>query len=224
MEYYHLTESSSNAKTGPIAVSTSSSTTCSKQCPFNNGNGCYASYGNLRRHWDKVSKGERGGDWNHFLERLETLPRGVAFRHNQAGDLPGENEYIDGEKLDQLCGVIKKRQLKAFSYTHKPLNKENVKKIKKAIKNGFIVNVSTESYEDIDKARAMGLPVVTVIKEGSPEKQVTPAGNRIIACPAQTGRVRNCQQCMICSKDRSITIGFFAHGSKKKAIERDILS
>lgn len=222
MEYYHLTESSSNVKTGPIAVSTSSSTTCSKQCPFNNGNGCYASYGNLRRHWDKVSRGERGGDWNSFLEKLETLPRGAAFRHNQAGDLPGENEYIDGEKLDQLSEVVKRRQLKAWTYTHKNVSSgENLPKIRAAIEKGFVVNVSVESLEDADKMRKLGLPVVVVVPENSPEKQFTKDGNKVIICPAQSGKARNCVSCLLCFRgSRSIIVGFKPHGTLAKAVNK----
>lgn len=213
MDFYHLTTASSNVKTGPIAVSTSSSFTCPDSCPFSKGKGCYASYGNLARHWKKVSKGERGGDWGHFLKQVEDLPRGHAFRHNQAGDLPGENEEIDGEKLKSLCAVIKKRKLQAFSYTHKKITSENLKKIRAAIADGFIINVSTENFEQVDKMRKLGLPTVVVLPKGSPEKQVTSGGNRVILCPAQTGKVKNCQQCMICSKDRSITIGFLSHGT-----------
>jgi hypothetical protein len=55
----HLTLVSSNAKTGPIPVSTSSAVTCSDACPFKK-DGCYADSGPLALHWSKVTSGQRG--------------------------------------------------------------------------------------------------------------------------------------------------------------------
>ena len=217
MSNYHLTPNSANMKTGPIAVSVSGEETCPDSCPFYN-KGCYAKYGPLKLHWDKVSHQGRGGDWDFFLKAVGDLPRLHKFRHNQAGDLPGKNKEIDGEKLAQLSAVIQKRKLRAWTYTHKPVNKENLKKIRAAIKSGFIVNVSTENFEQVDKMRALGLPVVTVVSENSPEKQTTPGGNRVITCPSQTGKVKSCADCMLCQKERSITIAFRAHGTGKRLV------
>ena len=115
---YHLTPNSSNIKLGMgVAVSTSSKETCPDSCPLK-ANGCYANGGPLLRHWNAVSNGERGNDWNGFVSAVESLPIGWKFRHNQAGDLPGQNENIDSEKLSMLSDAVKKRKLVAWTYTH----------------------------------------------------------------------------------------------------------
>jgi hypothetical protein len=85
---FHLTRTSSNVKTGPIPVSTSSRATCPPTCPFLK-NGCYADAGFYTRlHWDAVTRGDRGVPFADFLDHIRNLPAGQLWRHNQAGDLP----------------------------------------------------------------------------------------------------------------------------------------
>ena len=69
---YHITLKSTNRKTGPIAVVTSSQDTCPDTCPFKGG-GCYADGGPLRLHWDKVSSGVRGITFKALLAKLREL-------------------------------------------------------------------------------------------------------------------------------------------------------
>ena len=77
MTYYHLTKKSTNRKTGPMPIVTSSQRTCPDNCPFkrtNNG-GCYANGGPLRLHWDKITRGERGVEFAGLLKILREIPR-----------------------------------------------------------------------------------------------------------------------------------------------------
>ena len=71
---YHITKKSSNKKTGNMVVVTSSRHTCPPACPFKDA-GCYADGGPLRIHWDKVTSGERGMDFNQLIDELERIPR-----------------------------------------------------------------------------------------------------------------------------------------------------
>ncbi len=50
MSYVHLTSKSSNAKTGPIPVSTSTAAWCPDSCPLK-GAGCYGNGGPLAIQW-----------------------------------------------------------------------------------------------------------------------------------------------------------------------------
>ena len=95
----HLTPKSANKKVGPIPVSTTTADTCPATCPFNNANegGCYAEAGPLKLHWMKVTRGERGTNFSEFLEQIKALPDGQLWRHNQAGELPGDNKTLDGD-------------------------------------------------------------------------------------------------------------------------------
>ena len=107
---YHLTIESNNAKTGKIPVSTSTNKTCPPSCPFK-GNGCYAEQGPLKLHWNKVSNGERGEAWEGFLQSIKSLPNGIFWRHNQAGDLAGEGDKIDRRALWELVQDRKSTRL-----------------------------------------------------------------------------------------------------------------
>lgn len=213
---FHLSPVSSNRKLGMgVAVSTSSKATCPDSCPLKAG-GCYANGGPLLRHWNAVSKGERGTNWNEFVSKVEELPFEWKFRHNQAGDLPGENEEIDAEKLNQLSLSVKKKRLRAWTYTHKPLNKNNLKAIKNAILNGFVVNASADNLKEADSFKKKNVPVVVVLPKDSPDTVFTPKGNKVVVCPAQRNEKSNCSNCMLCQKaNRSVVIGFRAHGNGK---------
>jgi len=70
------------------------------------------------------------------------------WRHNEAGDLPGEGDDIDVPKLRAL--VQANRGKRGFTYTHKPVldNPQNAVAIKCANQNGFTVNLSADSIEE----------------------------------------------------------------------------
>lgn len=118
----HLTLSSNNAKTGPIPVSTSSKATCPAACPLKD-NGCYASNFPMSLHWNTLSEGKRGHEWPEFLHAVKGLPKGQLWRHNQAGDLVGADNQIDGKALKQLTKANAGRR--GFTYTHYPMTPAN---------------------------------------------------------------------------------------------------
>ena len=215
---FQLTLVSSNEKTGPIPVSTTSANTCPDVCPFKK-HGCYADAGPLALHWDKVSKGERGGFLEDFTLSIKKLPKGQLWRHNQAGDLPGENDVIDAPAFRAIIAANKGR--KGYTYTHKPMDDANKALVKEANESGFTVNLSGNNLKHADKLKALGIaPVTAFLPDNAPDKGVTPAGHRWIACPAQTRENVNCASCKLCAvANRGIIIGFKAQGrSKKKAM------
>ncbi len=229
---YHLTPVSSNAKTGPIAVSTTSRDSCPNTCPFL-GSGCYAEAGRVRIHWEatgtpagqerpnSTNKG-RGVDLETFTAQLRSLPRGSSFRHNQAGDLAHEDGLINTEHVFSITAACKARNLKAFTYTHHDTqHKWNRDTIATMNASGFTVNLSTETLDGADKAAALNIgPVcVTLTEEQAPAgtKTIsTPAGRPVTVCPAQTIEGMTCAQCMLCAKvDRKAIVGFIVHGTGK---------
>ena len=218
---FHLTRSSSNEKTGPIPVSTSPASTCPDSCPLK-GNGCMV-IGPFKWHWDKVSRGERGSAWEVFLDELRTLPRGQLWRHNQAGDLPGNNEEISSEFLKDLVKANQGR--KGFTYTHKPVLSEqagpvesNRAAIKEANAQGFTINLSANGLNHADKLAALGIgPVCTILPDQNPVNRTTPQGRKVVICPAQTRDNTTCASCGLCQRaDRSVIVGFMPHGSQQK--------
>jgi hypothetical protein len=222
---YHLTLKSANSKTGPMAVSTTGKTSCPDTCPLKK-KGCFADGGPLQIHWEQVSQGNRGVEFDDFLLQLTALKKGAEYRHNQAGDLPpkeDEKNTIDAVKLAALAAVVKLRKLRAFTYTHYPVidNETNQQAIKAANIAGFTINLSANNISEVDQLLALNIAPVAVIMPLSATKVTfTAAGNKIVICPAQTNKKTACIDCMLCAKsDRSFSIGFYPHGtSAKKAI------
>src|SRR4051812_45721310 len=122
------TAKSSNVKTGPMPVSTTSKETCPSVCPFRAGNGCYAESGPLATLWAKMTEAGPNSafqsgvakvhttDWKGLCANVAALSAGVLWRHNQAGDLPHVGGKIDREQLLALVKANKGR--KGFTYTH----------------------------------------------------------------------------------------------------------
>lgn len=213
----HLTPVSRNVKTGPIPVSTTSAITCPTSCPFNNGNGCYAASGPLAIHWRKVTSGNRGDTWDAFLYKIAALPNGQLWRHNAAGDLPGEGETLDTIALGQLVQANKGKR--GFTYTHKPLDTQNEwLAVAHANANGFAVNLSANTLEHADALADMAIaPVTVVLPHDATENTTTPAGRKVVVCPATQRDDVSCATCGLCAViKRDCIVGFPAHGTFKK--------
>lgn len=213
--HVHLTQVSSNTKTGPIPVSTTERRSCPPRCPHMDA-GCYADGGPLRIHWDKVP--ERGTAWEEFCGRIAQLPAGTLWRHNQAGDLPGDGTRIDGPALMRLVEANLGRR--GFTYTHyDPTKGDNAYWIAAANAMGFTINLSADTLEQADAYAELGIgPVVTVLHSTAGRHGATPEGRTVAVCPAVQTEGVSCATCQVCAKQRQAIIGFPAHGMRKKVI------
>lgn len=221
--YAHITLVSGNRKTGPIPVTTTEAKSCPTSCPLK-GSGCYAEGGPLGLHWRNVPKSPYRKTWRQLVKAVADLPAGQLWRHNQAGDLPGIGDAIDGEKLAAL--VEANRGKRGFTYTHKPMDKATHRRfVREANKRGFTANLSADNLSEADTLSALGVgPVVTLLPRlqsgGRGVKLFTPAGRRVIVCPAQTHEHVTCASCKLCAlADRPFIIGFLAHGSSVRRAE-----
>jgi len=142
--YYHLTVKSSNAKTGPIPVSTTSSNSCPPDCAFK-GNGCYAEHGNLLLHWKAVDRGERGGSLEQFCEQIAALPQGALWRYAQAGDLPSDGGEVDVPSLRKI--VQANTGKRGFGYTHYR-GEAAYAAVRDANDAGFTINLSANNLTE----------------------------------------------------------------------------
>ena len=209
---YHLTERSNNAKTGPMAVSTSSRKTCPATCPMFEA--CYAKQGPLSWHWDKVTRGERGDPWPTFLRKLRTIETGQPLRLNQAGDLLDPLTNRGQVQLAQLKRAT--RHLLAWSYTHHVVE-ESDHAMRILREPGIVVNRSCESMAQADSMITKGLPAVVIVAEDHPNASRTPAGHKVTVCPAQVSKAVNCKTCKLCAtRPQNHVIAFRAHGKKGK--------
>jgi hypothetical protein len=214
---FHITPKSKNAKVGKMAVTTSTATTCPSACPFKD-NGCYAESGPLKLHWLKVTEGKRGDDWSTFLDKIKELPAGSKWRHNQAGDLPGDTKDLDSAKCADLAKANEGKR--GFTYTHYDVldNFQNAITVNMMNHLGFTVNVSANNLDHADQLCDLDIaPVATVLPIEQTTNTVTPKGRKVVVCPATYKDDVSCADCMLCEKrDRKVIVGFPAHGTSKK--------
>lgn len=221
--WYHLTKKSSNTKTGPIAVSTTSRDSCPSTCPLK-GNGCYAESGPLRLHWDKVRPDERGLDIESFVSAIKSLPDGSCFRHNQAGDLPHMNGIINAYALGLIANACGERKLKAWTYTHHDTKHYGNKELIKAAPDmGMTVNVSAHSQVHAIECYREGMPAVCIVPKDTKVNSWCNDGVKFVVCPAQTKVNKTCADCQLCANaNRACVVAFKAHGNSAKKVEATI--
>jgi hypothetical protein len=222
---FYMNLKSGNEKTGAMPVSISSKETCPDSCPLKD-NGCYATYGPLAWHWSEVTKEVKGVDYDDFLRAVRSISKGALWRHNQSGDLAGENETLDVKKLERLVTANKGRR--GFTFTHKKLDTQQEKDaVRDANNRGFTINLSANNLHHADKLTEMGIaPVAVALPKGASKKNRTPAGRLVVTCPATNTKKVTCLTCGICAKpNRDYLIGFPAHGtgaSKADIIARGV--
>ena len=216
---YSLHQPSTGNKVSPIYRTYSHKDTCPNTCPLKAGGGCYAENFHTNLHWDKVTKGERGVNWNTFLESLDDIPRRSTVRHNIGGDLPHTDGVINSDNVAALTKAITSRNKTGFTYTHHQLTEHNTAELIKANKAGFTVNVSANNTaEAVRIHKHTGLPVATLLPMDAPNVQ-TIDGVKIVACPAEKSKRVTCATCadsFCAARERDFIVGFRAHGAKKK--------
>lgn len=223
MTRFSFVAATSNAKTGPMPVVMTGRITCPPACPFK-GNGCYAEVGHVNIHWRKLDNGG-GMEFAPLLAKIKDLPRGQVWRMNVAGDLQGADDKLDTAALAALVSANKGR--KGYAYTHYPVTDSahaahNAQAIAKANAEGLTINLSGNSVAHADKLHALGIaPVATVVPSDSPDSFISPAGNKVVVCPAQTRENITCLKCQLCTKaTRKCIVGFLPHGISKGKVEK----
>lgn len=242
MEYmsqanFSFTRISGNKKTGYIPTTMSSVSTCPNSCPFKKDKICYPFYSPLGFMWEALDTNGRWNNskrriikpikWNELLKNIKKLPKGQLWRHNVAGDLPGHGDRIDVKKLAELISAAK--NTKGFTYKHKPIGYNgfklvNAQAIYASNQSGFTINLSANTLVEADSFYDFGIgPVVSVLQTDSPLKVKTPKGRKVIVCPAEYKEDVQCETCKLCAKkDRKVIIGFRAHGTKKRSVNRKL--
>lgn len=220
----HFTPMSKNRKTGFMPVSGTKAETCPDSCPLK-GRGCYANYGAIKIHWDRLNNGETGISFSEFFQKIAKLPKGQIWRHAQFGDLPHDNQKIAKAFIRSLTQANSGKR--GFTYSHHKVcgdcetAKHNRNEIAIANANGFTVNLSANSLQDADNKKALQIgPICVNLPKVSPNTVFTPKGNKVIVCPSQQKDEVTCLSCRLCANaKRGVIIGFRAHGSGAKYIK-----
>lgn len=239
--FYHITKPRGKSKPGNrkvnrvgaphIYVTTSGKQTCPPTCPLYEDD-CYAEKPPLVYHWLKVTDGERGVIFPHFLRELRELPHGSVIRLNQAGDLPGPGVHVADVMLLDLVKTCQEMGHKVCTYTHKPvlmsqeprstLVAANGARVKFANREGFTINISCSNFDEVDMAFKKGFTAVTVnlpkdFHDKTVKKLQTSGGTDVVVCPADRfkgerggdSKLVTCADCMICWQHaRRFAVGF----------------
>ena len=215
---------SRNTKTGPIAVTTTEEKSCPPSCSLKfvvvDGvkklGACYANFGPTAQRWREVNDFQ--DNWTYVMGQIAALPTNDLWRHNQAGDLPGDGELIDKPKLRQL--VKANRGKRGFTYSHKHSYAKQRAQIKWANDSGFTVNLSADNLDHADKLASyeVGPVCVTLPHDFDGTKTNTPQGRAVRVCPAQYMDT-SCKDCELCQKqNRKVIVGFISHGPAKRRL------
>lgn len=225
-----FTRKSSNAKTGPIPVTTTDRDSCPRDCAFINA-GCYADIGPLGGIWSNLTKAGPNATmpngrntiatigWSDLCNNVAALPAGTLWRHNQAGDLPRDGSQIVAADVASLVAANAGR--KGFTYTHHNVlganGAANRAVVKAANDAGFTINLSANNLAHADQLAALEIgPVVCVLPADQTTNTVTPDGRKVVVCPATIRDDVTCQTCGLCQKLRDAIVGFPAHGASKR--------
>lgn len=204
---------SANAKTGPLPVAYSERASCPPSCAHYR-TSCYAEGGPVRLAWNRATD---AASWAELCRAVAALPAGQLWRYAVAGDLPGRGERVNVGELRQLVAANAGRR--GFTYSHKRAPPA-LAAIRAANAAGFTVNLSANDLTDADALAATGAgPVVVVLPSTQTTNTATPAGRRVVICPATQRDGVSCATCQLCQRQRSVIVGFPAHGARRRAID-----
>ena len=124
---------------------------------------------------------------------------------------------LDADANDELADANTGKR--GFTYTHYPVltDKHNASVVKRMNDKGFVVNLSGNTLAHADALYDMDIaPVTTVLPSDQMTNTVTPAGRKVVVCPAVTRDDVSCEDCQLCARLRDVIVGFPAHGNGKK--------
>jgi hypothetical protein len=188
------------------------------------------------------SRTVRTMDWDGYCASVAKLDPGTPWRHAQAGDLPHQGGELDRDMVEALATANKGRR--GFGYTHAEVieSAHNRSVVAGAVAAGFALNLSGNTVAHADELADLDVaPVVAVLPLAYERKSSkgewtesyedyvermktlpdrTPAGRKIVVCPATYRNDTSCTTCLLCQKtSRRSVVGFPAHGSRKKVVD-----
>jgi len=211
-------EVSLNDKIGPVSTTYTTQESCDSSCPHY-GNGCYAEVGMVAIHGRKLNNAYNG-----------QTPETIAIEEAKAisglsGNLDLRVHTVGDCKTPEAARIVseamrshrKKAGRKAWTYTHawRKVGVENWQ--------GESVLASVETVSDAKEAMQAGYPVAIVVEEFDSTKPYIKDGIKILPCPAQVTKGKQCVNCRACMNGDSLlrtqtVIGFVPHGSQKKKV------
>lgn len=217
----HVIAKSGNRKTGSIPVTYRPMTTCPTDCPFlptGTIGGCYGTgrlFGMAAKHSGKIDV--ESATWKVRLGK----ERGARYlRDRVVGDVVTPEGTLDREYIAGITQVALANKLVPFGYTHawKQFTEQDMSFL---LDSGYVMNASTETHEDAERAIAAGMQAV-IVDDDTPEGSIV-AGRRLVTCPAEVRDDVSCASCGLCAKpNRTVLIRFTTHGIARAKARRAV--
>jgi hypothetical protein len=211
-------EVSENGKIGPVSTTYVAQQSCDKGCPHYK-NGCYAEIGLTGIHTQRLNK-EYSGETpvaiaKEEAEAIGKLSGNLDLRVHTVGDC----RTASAAKI--VSTAMRKHRKKnnrgAWTYTHawRKVGVENWQ--------GESVLASVETVSDAKEAMKLGYPASIIVEKFESEKVYFKDGIKILPCPAQVTKGKQCVNCRACFNGSSLlrtktVIGFVPHGAKKNTV------
>lgn len=214
LENVTITAASGNRKTGRIPVTSRPMTTCPSDCPFlptGATGGCYGTgwlFGMANKNATTTTVAAASAKL-----RAGVLKQARYLRDRVVGDVMTPDGEVDTAYITGIAQVARENDLVPFGYTH-GWERFTEKDIALLDDVGYVMNASTETVADAQRAIELGMPAV-IVNDDLPEGEMV-AGKRLITCPAETRAGVTCSSCGLCAKpagERKVLIRFHPHGN-----------
>lgn len=210
-------EISDNSKIGKISMTATSQNSCPSECPLRN-NGCYSEVGRANLVTSRLNS-------SPVIDPIEIAKseardiRKLSGRRMLRLHVVGDCYIDEGAKIlaEAAAEHTAKKGMPVFTYTHGH-------KTQRESWGGISVLRSCETFQQVEKAHADGFASAMVVEKHDSHKAEKHGEFTFIPCPQQTGRVNNCAECKLCTKDKKLhssksVITFAIHGARAKKVK-----
>jgi hypothetical protein len=214
-------EQTENSKTGAVSVTMASQASCPKACPFIDA-GCYASNGPVGWTTAKLNR-------SAVTDPIAIAKAESAAIATLSGSRPLRLHVVGDCTTDQtariLAGAVRKYQRRGnqpvWTYSHA------WRDVARKSFGTISTLASCESTEQVKQARKRGYATAIVLDRFRDTKAYTIDGVKVVPCPQQTGRAKDCASCKLCWNDArvretGVTVAFEPHGAQANSVRRQL--
>ena len=127
---------------------------------------------------------------------------------------------MDTARLTELVAANVGRR--GFTFTHRHRSRQAMAQIRWANRAGFTINASADSLEEADRLADYEIgPVAVVVPSTTSDRGLrTPAGRKVVVCPAQTKADLTCATCRLCAiPSKKAIVAFRSHGQSRARVD-----
>lgn len=209
---------SKNEKVGIAHATYVSQKSCPTTCPLLNA-GCYAEHGNIAFHLRRMNKAaEALGALE--LARLEA----DAIEAKLSGSLDLRIHVVGDCTTNEAASIVSQAALSKLRSSKKPWSYSHAwRSVDRSAWGDVSVLASCETPAQVVEAQDRGWATAMIVDKFQGDKLYTDGQLKVLPCPNQTREVK-CVDCRLCLgdtrlRDKGITIGFAAHGSRFKKVQ-----